>query len=270
MADFWTWLTTPTVHPFAGIVAALAAALTIRPLSWLNPFRAVRRIAQVAILWCVAVWMLGMTPGPDGDTTWLIRPYLGAAAAVLAAVTVRLLTWFNPLRAARRVVQVSAVWLLVAWLVVMSNGEGFGFGGRGQGGSGTSTGAGPGDAPGEWRSRPGVTIVSGEFPRGLSPNVVVQVRFVPLATDPAVARDFACDVLVRTDGRIAEIRTATMGQFLAELRQVLGDVAVPRNVREPLASVRGKPYPGDGVLRKVEAVLHETQPRLGLQREQYP
>ncbi len=274
---FWTWFTTPTIHPFAGVVAAIVAALTIQPLSWLNPFRALRRLVQVVLLWLLIVWVIAFLPLPGGvsldpgNDTWHVRPYVGATAAVLAALSIRLVTWFNLVRATRRVVQVAGVWLLIVWLVVMNNGQGFGWGGgRGQGGIGNQTGAGPGDYPGELVSSAGAVVVPGEFPAGLSPNVVLQVRFVPLGTDSAIARDYAADVLIRASNQTVQIRTATMIEFKAELTSVLRAAPLPEKVRNPLVSVVQTPFPGTGILQMVEALLRETLPRLGLQREQSP
>ena len=67
----WQWLTTPWALPLIGALAAVLAALTVEPLSWLRaPVRAVGRAVVVAIVWMLAVWVLqkatGFGEGPGG------------------------------------------------------------------------------------------------------------------------------------------------------------------------------------------------------------
>src|SRR5687768_3158009 len=87
---------------------------------------------SVMFTWLYDFWTWVATPG--------VRPFFGAIAAVLAAMTIQPGTWFSPLRALRRAFQIIVVWLVLAWLFGMipaANGEGFGWqGGRGQGGIG--------------------------------------------------------------------------------------------------------------------------------------
>lgn len=200
-----------------------------------------------------------------------IRPFLGAFAAVLAAMTIQPGSWFKPLRALRRVVQVFVVWLVLAFLlglIPFANGEGYGSGGRGQGGTGRESGAGPGEHPGILTSRPGVLVIEGDFPVGLSPNVVLRIEFVPLAMALNTARDFACDVHVRATSQLVQIRAGTMPEFEAELRRLFREVPIPEGVRNPMVSIRQTPFPGTGVLRKIESLVREALPRLGLQRDE--
>lgn len=64
----WEWLTTPSIIPWVGMVAAIGAALSIRPREWLTcPKTFVVRAIQVAAVWLVLVFLLGMlTPGTPG------------------------------------------------------------------------------------------------------------------------------------------------------------------------------------------------------------
>lgn len=73
LLGLWEWLTTPSIIPWVGMVAAMGAALTIRPRDWLAcPKTFVVRPIQVAAVWLVLVFLLGMlppgTPGHDKGT----------------------------------------------------------------------------------------------------------------------------------------------------------------------------------------------------------
>ena len=70
--EAWQWLTTPWALPLIGALAAVLAALTVEPLSWLRaPVRAIGRAVVVAIVWMLAVWVLQKAtgfekrPGPE-------------------------------------------------------------------------------------------------------------------------------------------------------------------------------------------------------------
>lgn len=77
--EAWQWLTTPWALPLIGALAAVLAALTVEPLSWLRaPVRAIGRAVVVAIVWMLAVWVLQKAtgfekrprgPGDDGQPT---------------------------------------------------------------------------------------------------------------------------------------------------------------------------------------------------------
>lgn len=201
-----------------------------------------------------------------------VRPMFGALAAIVAALTIDPANWLRPLRALRRALQVVIVWLVAIWLFGMipfANGEGYGWeGGRGSGGTGKERGSGPGEVKGDRPSRPGVTVLGGTFPSGLAENVLVQVQFVPLATDPLTPREYACDVLVREGGKNVQIRAGSMRQFEEDLVAVLREVVVPETLRQPVASVKRTPNPGEGTLRRVEGAIRRTLPGLGLQRDE--
>jgi hypothetical protein len=53
------WLISPSMLPCAGAVAAVIAALTVEPKTWLkSPLKSVGRALRVAAIWLVIAWML--------------------------------------------------------------------------------------------------------------------------------------------------------------------------------------------------------------------
>jgi len=205
-------------------------------------------------------------------TTPTMRPVLGAIAAVLAAMTIDPGSWFKLGRFVRRVVQIVVVWLLLVWLlglIPFANGQGFGWGGgSGTGGTGTNSGSGPGDITGTKPTRAGITVVAGKFPQGLPDNVLFTIEFIPLETDPNTPRDLACDVLVREPSKTTQIRSRSMSEFDGDLASVLREIKIPENVRNPVASIRPTPYPGEGTIRRIETAIRRTLPGVGLQRDE--
>jgi hypothetical protein len=218
--------------------------------------------------WSVFTWLYNSWVWLFGPS---ITPLLGAVAAVVAAFSIDPANWLRPLRGLRRLFQVMVIWLVVVWLLGMipyAKGQGFGWGGgSGQGGSGDGTGAGPGDVTGDKVSRPGVTVVGGKFPSGLTENVLIQIQFVPELGDPTTPRDFACDVLVREGGKNVQIRAGSIQQFDEDLVAVLREIKLPDHVRNPVASIRQTPFPGTGALLRIEGTIRRTLPGLGLQRD---
>ena len=64
LLDAWQWLTTPWAMPLIGALAAVLAALTVEPASWIRgPVRAIGRAVIVAIAWTLAVWILQKATG---------------------------------------------------------------------------------------------------------------------------------------------------------------------------------------------------------------
>lgn len=62
MSNLWNWLTSPSVIPWLGIIAAVLAALSVDPKGWLkSPGRGLRRTVQVALLWLILVWVFQPT-----------------------------------------------------------------------------------------------------------------------------------------------------------------------------------------------------------------
>jgi hypothetical protein len=68
--DFWSWLTSPSVVPWLGMLAAVGAGLTIRSRDWLtSPKTLILRSFQVAIVWLILVFLLGLlVPGTPGQS----------------------------------------------------------------------------------------------------------------------------------------------------------------------------------------------------------
>lgn len=56
----WTWLSTPTIIPLAGILAAIGAALTIRPKDWVLSIETfLARALRVGSVWILIVVCIG-------------------------------------------------------------------------------------------------------------------------------------------------------------------------------------------------------------------
>ena len=67
LLDAWQWLTTPWALPLIGALAAVLAALTVEPASWVRgPVRAIGRAVIVAVVWILAVWILQKATGSGG------------------------------------------------------------------------------------------------------------------------------------------------------------------------------------------------------------
>ena len=67
--EAWTWFLHPSVIPWAGVIAAIVAALTVETKSWLkSPLRSIRRALQVAGVWLVIALFFGwaLQPGDGG------------------------------------------------------------------------------------------------------------------------------------------------------------------------------------------------------------
>jgi hypothetical protein len=59
IGELLTWLASPSVIPWAGAVAAIIAALTVEPKTWLrSPLKSGGRAVRVAVVWMVIAWML--------------------------------------------------------------------------------------------------------------------------------------------------------------------------------------------------------------------
>jgi hypothetical protein len=67
LRDTWQWLISPWALPPIGALAAVLAALTVEPASWIRgPVRAIGRAVIVAIAWTLAVWILQKATGLGG------------------------------------------------------------------------------------------------------------------------------------------------------------------------------------------------------------
>lgn len=61
------WLTSPSVIPATGAVAAIAAALTIAPKSWFQSWgTSLGRVLRVAVVWFLVAWLMRTTLGVFG------------------------------------------------------------------------------------------------------------------------------------------------------------------------------------------------------------
>ena len=63
--DLLTWLTSPSIVPWAGVVAAIIAALTVEPKTWLKPpLKSGGRALRVAVVFLIVAWMLSSSARP--------------------------------------------------------------------------------------------------------------------------------------------------------------------------------------------------------------
>ncbi|MEI7687993.1 MAG: hypothetical protein WCL32_23545, partial [Planctomycetota bacterium] len=59
IGELLSWLTSPSIVPWAGVVAAIIAALTIEPKTWLkSPLKSVGRALRVAVVFLIVAWMI--------------------------------------------------------------------------------------------------------------------------------------------------------------------------------------------------------------------
>ena len=63
--DLLTWLTSPSIVPWVGVVAAIIAALTVEPKTWLKPpLKSGGRALRVAVVFLIVAWMLSSSARP--------------------------------------------------------------------------------------------------------------------------------------------------------------------------------------------------------------
>ena len=59
IGDLLTWLTSPSIVPWAGVVAAIIAGLTVEPKTWLkSPLKSIGRALRVAVVFLIVAWIL--------------------------------------------------------------------------------------------------------------------------------------------------------------------------------------------------------------------
>lgn len=195
--------------------------------------------------------------------SWLtspaVIPLAGAFAAVLVAFTVETKTWVRrPISGFLRGLRVAALWLLLAWLMGGFGGGGFG----GEGSAGESSGDGNvASGNGHAEPRANVQVVAeATAPQGSqAPKIVI--RFVESVVNPAMAQEFACDVIAVIDGQSQriKIRAANLGQLESELRRQL--LAIDHSdSAAPTVQIDQTPFPGDNVIRGIQAIVGETMP----------
>jgi hypothetical protein len=184
--------------------------------------------------------------------TWLVSPsiipWLGAVAAIIAALTVETKSWLkSPLRLIGRALRVAVVFLIVAWLLSSVASHFFGRGGAGDG-SGTKNMTGEKFAP------PPVTFVPGQLPSGTPDDVDLVICFVPSAGDQSVAQNFSCDLFHKgADNAVRkiEIRGRDMDEFVKLLVQQFRAVKEPEAPKRLTILIKRVPYPGGNVMRRV-------------------
>ena len=194
--------------------------------------------------------------------TWLtepsVLPWVGAVAATIALVSVDLRTWRkSPFAGIRRAVWVAIVWLVAVWLLGAAVHCGFG-----NGKNGDNDGPGPnGPASG------GNSSSTPPGPRGPVPDdTVLEIRFVPSVADPTKAKYFSCVLSWRgREGQQREtfsIHAQNMQEVDRQLVQRLQDkkADLPEAPGRRVVLIRGKPFPGKNVLRRVQTHVEKVLP----------
>jgi hypothetical protein len=183
-----------------------------------------------------------------GLVYWFARPSIAAWAGAVATLVACFLAdprrhIRRPIRFLRKVPRILIIWLIIAWLLSQLGPRGLGGGGTG-GGKGESQGAG---------------LYEGQNYGGTS--TVVRIRFLPAETDTQLARDFTCLVRVEPREGITREQTVKAGdllQFEQELQTALRHIGE----RPGKVIVERQPFPGEGALKRIHAVIHRVWPDL--------
>jgi len=182
-----------------------------------------------------------------------VIPWVGAASAVIAAITVETKTWLNSLgKGAARALRVAVCWLIITWLigfVVEVNG------GRGRGGR-EADDFGTGKSNDSPPAEPSVIISSEQFPSNLPRTGDLIIRFVPSPGNPSMAQNFSCDLIQNpkeksTENKVVkiEIRAKDMFEFEKLFVAQLQNLNLQPKQRTIL--ILRSPFPGENVLRRV-------------------
>jgi hypothetical protein len=206
-------------------------------------------------LWSVGGWLAS----PN------VIPLAGVLAAVLAAFSVDTKLWLrSPGTFFRRVLRVTAIWLVVAWLVCGA--AMLADAGRGQGASSDEESASGAPVEPPRATQKAAGVVAEPFPAA-SQEVVLIIQFLPLPGKPDEARDRCCDLVFRTPegARRIEIRAADMLQFTDELAAALKRRELPADVDHPVVVIHRRPFAGEGTLRRISQLVQESWPGVSVQ-----
>jgi len=192
-------------------------------------------------------------------TTASVIPWAGALAAIIAALTVEPKTWLkSPVKRIGRALIVTAVWLVVAWLLSATAQLGSGQGsGKGQEG-GSEKGSSQGTMP----ATPPVVVIPGQFPSGTPEHVDLVFRFIPSMANQLAAQDFSCDLFYKSsedNGNGIQIRACDMHEFDKLLIQQLRHIG-NQSPRQLTILIARSPFPGENVVRRVEKKIRSVLP----------
>lgn len=183
---------------------------------------------------------------------WFVQPHVlplaGAVAAVASAFAVNPWEWVrSPFKSLGWALRVVVVWLIIVWLI------GSAIGGRGTStgsqGSGTQTAAVQSESAG------GQLQSGGVAPQRFGP---LNIRFLSLTDNPALARPFCCQLAV--GDRTETVEATSMAGMKEQFKSKLDVLAKTR----PFASVilEKAPFPGESVRDSVADWLHEHDPAI--------
>jgi hypothetical protein len=189
--------------------------------------------------WILQLWSWLTTPA--------IFPWLGAFAAILAALSVDTRHWLRePTKFLIRALRVAVIWLLAAWLLSAAWGSASG---RSQGGSQAAM------------PLPPPVVVIRPSVRDMPETTDVLVEFLPRsAGDPTTAEEFCCRLLYKnSQGQTEqmECRVGNMAEFDASLKEAFRRATRASN---PNVRIISSPSPGTGVLLRVEQIIDATLP----------
>jgi hypothetical protein len=195
-------------------------------------------------------------------TTPTVTPWVGALAALIAAVLASPFSWVRHFGLLLpRIVFTIAVWFAALWLIndVLTHGlnglsQRLGWGGGG--------------------GNPGLAGPPAALPNGANtatagpPTVTVAVRFLPDAADPKQVRDFACEVTVTpASGAPATVRVLaddwpSFERQLADALRMAASTARSARVR-----ILTAPDPGPNTRERTRKLAHDTLPTADIRVE---
>jgi hypothetical protein len=181
-----------------------------------------------------------------GVLWWFARPSIAAWAGAVATLVACFFADFRrhsrrPIRFLRRAPRILIIWLIIAWLLSQ-------IGPRGLGGAGTGGGKGDNQGAG--------------FAEGVNYGgsaAVVRIRFLPNDAAKERARDFTCLVRLEPKEGITQEETIRAGDLLQFEQQLLTTLRQFPD-RPGRVIVERRPFPGDGVLKRVHSLVNRQWP----------
>lgn len=203
--------------------------------------------------------------------TWFTRPsimpWVGALAAIAAAITIETSTWLkSPLGSVGRALRVAFVFLVIAWMlnsiarIGSTNGNGQGSGEGGGDKSATNT------TYGDAVTTTAAASAPGQAPSEIAENVDLIIGFVASPANPSIAQSFACNLVWRLDKRgerTFEIRATNMEAFDKLIERRLREQNLPETSKPITVLIKRVPDPGESVrrhlVRNIRAFLPDSK-----------
>jgi hypothetical protein len=193
----------------------------------------------------------------------VIAPWLGAFVVLIVLLLVHTrVPYIGSKTIKGRTSRAVIYWLMLMIILV-------GVGPFGAGGGGNSEGPGLGEKnakSAEGKQTLQAVALPARLPSGATEKVVLVVEFVPSISDGTKAQEFACNLIRRElDGvRMFPVRAEDGEKFMSLLKQQLAAVHVPADLKDPEVRLKRSPFPGEGVLRRVQDTIQNTLPRVSI------